>query len=50
MIFQEPMTALNPTRRIGKQMVDVIRQHRPFRPRARAVALLADMQIAIRSG
>ena len=25
MIFQEPMTALNPTRRIGKQMVEVIR-------------------------
>lgn len=49
MIFQEPMTALNPTRRIGKQMVDVIRQHRPLsarEARARAVALLADMQIA----
>ncbi len=43
------MTALNPTRRIGKQMVDVIRQHRPLsarEARARAVALLADMQIA----
>ncbi|MGA3898037.1 ABC transporter ATP-binding protein [Klebsiella aerogenes] len=49
MIFQEPMTALNPTRRIGKQMVDVIRQHRPMSLReasARAVELLADMQIA----
>ncbi|XXD08504.1 ABC transporter ATP-binding protein [Klebsiella sp. R445] len=49
MIFQEPMTALNPTRRIGKQMVDVIRQHRPLsgrEARARAIALLADMQIA----
>lgn len=49
MIFQEPMTALNPTRRIGKQMVDVIRQHRPLslgEARARAVELLADMQIA----
>ncbi|MEF3089585.1 ABC transporter ATP-binding protein [Raoultella scottii] len=49
MIFQEPMTALNPTRRIGKQMVDVIRQHRPLsarEARARAAALLADMQIA----
>ena len=30
MIFQEPMTALNPTRRIGKQMVEVIRQHQPL--------------------
>ncbi len=49
MIFQEPMTALNPTRRIGRQMVDVIRQHRPMslrEARARAVELLADMQIA----
>ncbi|MWL74214.1 ATP-binding cassette domain-containing protein, partial [Escherichia coli] len=27
MIFQEPMTALNPTRRIGRQMMEVIRQH-----------------------
>ncbi|HEO1537059.1 TPA: ABC transporter ATP-binding protein [Klebsiella aerogenes] len=49
LIFQEPMTALNPTRRIGKQMVDVIRQHRPMslrEARARAIELLADMQIA----
>jgi len=49
MIFQEPMTALNPTRRIGKQMVDVIRQHRPLSvrdARSRAAALLRDMQIA----
>ncbi|HHE7410373.1 TPA: ABC transporter ATP-binding protein [Klebsiella aerogenes] len=49
MIFQEPMTALNPTRRIGKQMVDVIRQHRPMslrEARTRAIELLADMQIA----
>ncbi len=29
MIFQEPMTALNPTRRIGLQMMDVIRHHQP---------------------
>ena len=27
MIFQEPMTALNPTRRIGQLMTEVIRQH-----------------------
>lgn len=49
MIFQEPMTALNPTRRIGKQMMDVIRQHRPLsarKARARALELLSDMQIA----
>jgi len=49
MIFQEPMTALNPTRRIGKQMVDVIRQHRRLSvrdARAHAASLLTDMQIA----
>ncbi|MGN6535171.1 MAG: ATP-binding cassette domain-containing protein, partial [Mesorhizobium sp.] len=27
MIFQEPMSALNPTIRIGKQIVQVIRRH-----------------------
>ncbi len=49
MIFQEPMTALNPTRRIGRQMEDVIRQHRPVnrkQARERAVELLSEMQIA----
>lgn len=49
MIFQEPMTALNPTRRIGKQMIDVIRQHRSVNRKLaseRAVELLSDMQIA----
>lgn len=49
MIFQEPMTALNPTRRIGKQMVDVIRQHQPVstkQAKARAIELLSEMQIA----
>jgi len=49
MIFQEPMTALNPTRRIGKQVMDVIRQHRPMSSREarnRTLELLGDMQIA----
>ena len=27
MIFQDPMTALNPTMPIGKQMVEVVRKH-----------------------
>ncbi|MRS88928.1 ATP-binding cassette domain-containing protein [Enterobacteriaceae bacterium RIT714] len=48
MIFQEPMTALNPTRRIGKQMVEVIRQHQPLSRGAaqlKAIALLEEMQI-----
>jgi peptide/nickel transport system ATP-binding protein len=49
MIFQEPMTALNPTRRIGQQLLDVIRRHQPLskpQARARAVELLRDMHIA----
>ncbi|MDN8598529.1 ABC transporter ATP-binding protein [Citrobacter sp. S2-9] len=48
MIFQEPMTALNPTRRIGQQMVEVIRHHQPMRrydARQKAIALLEEMQI-----
>jgi peptide/nickel transport system ATP-binding protein len=47
-IFQEPMNALNPTVRIGRQMVEVIRRHKPMSRAAaerRAVALLADMLI-----
>ncbi|EFW5504266.1 ABC transporter ATP-binding protein [Shigella sonnei] len=48
MIFQEPMTALNPTRRIGLQMMDVIRHHQPIsrrEARAKAITLLEEMQI-----
>ena len=49
MIFQEPMTALNPTRRIGLQMVEVIRHHQALSrtgcPSAKAIALLQEMQI-----
>lgn len=49
MIFQEPMTALNPTRRIGRQMLDVIIHHQKLGKtdaRDKAVALLRDMHIA----
>jgi peptide/nickel transport system ATP-binding protein len=49
MIFQEPMTALNPVIRIGRQMGEVIRRHRGVgaaEARERARALLADTQIA----
>ena len=49
MIFQEPMNALNPTIRVGRQMVEVIRRHQGLEARAagrRAASLLADMLIA----
>ena len=49
MVFQEPLTALNPTQRIERQMLEVIRLHRPCsKPEARALAvrLLGDMRIA----
>ncbi len=40
MIFQEPMTALNPVFTVGNQMVDVIRRHKKLtRSQARAQAI-----------
>lgn len=48
MIFQEPQTALNPTRTIGKQMLRVIELHSDLRgtaARDRAIELLKDMRI-----
>lgn len=48
MIFQEPMTALNPTRRIGRQIVEVIRHHQALTRKAaqqKAISLLEEMQI-----
>jgi len=46
MIFQEPMTALNPVMRIGEQIGEVIDAHHPLAApirRARIVAALADV-------
>ncbi len=48
MVFQEPMTALNPVFTIESQMVDVIRNHLPLgkrEARARALKLLADVEL-----
>ena len=48
MIFQEPMTALNPVLRVREQMRDVIQRHQP-RTNAEAeklcLDLLAEMKI-----
>ena len=47
-IFQEPMSALNPVHRIGKQLVEVLRLHKKITPRealAEAVSLLEKVGI-----
>ena len=48
MIFQEPMTALNPVFTIGNQMTDVLRRHKELsrrQAREEALALLARVEI-----
>ncbi len=46
MIFQEPMTALNPVQRIGKQLIEVLQIHgEPGNHVARAVELLTEVGI-----
>ncbi|NVN84527.1 MAG: ABC transporter ATP-binding protein [Rhodopseudomonas sp.] len=48
MIFQDPLTSLNPLYRIGDQLVETIRTHLPLSPaaaRKRAIDLLAEVGI-----
>jgi len=48
MIFQEPMTSLNPAYTIGEQIVEVLVRHRALtraQARERAVKLLRDVRI-----
>jgi peptide/nickel transport system ATP-binding protein len=48
MIFQEPMTALNPVYTVGFQIIETLRLHKPMSPdeaRARAVELLTLVEL-----
>jgi peptide/nickel transport system ATP-binding protein len=49
MVFQDPMTSLNPVLRISRQLIETMTAHRRFSPRAardRAVTLLGRMGMA----
>jgi peptide/nickel transport system ATP-binding protein len=49
MVFQDPMSSLNPVMRVGDQIIEAIRAHRPMgraEARLRAIALLGEVGIA----
>ncbi len=47
MVFQDPMTSLNPTRRIGRQLAEVAQQHQGM-SRSQALARAVDRLRAVR--
>ncbi|WP_181774192.1 dipeptide/oligopeptide/nickel ABC transporter permease/ATP-binding protein [Amycolatopsis pittospori] len=47
MVFQDPMTSFNPTKRIGRQLAEVAEQHQGL-PRAKAFARAVDRLRAVR--
>jgi len=49
MVFQDPLTSLNPVLTIGQHLIETIRQHLPLserQARQRAIELLTDVEIA----
>ncbi len=53
LVFQEPALALHPTRKVGEQVAEVLRAHRPWgwrRCRRQARTLLAEVNLEVDAG